>query len=47
MRWAAAAFQEIEKRYRRVMGYEQLWMLKAHLAASNEQEDVASKRKTG
>ena len=47
MRWAGAAFQEIEKRYRRVMGYEQLWMLKAHLDASDEQEDVAPKRKTG
>ena len=44
---SAAAFQEIEKRYRRVMGYEQLWMLKAHLDASEEQEDVAPKRKTG
>jgi len=47
LRWAAAGFQEIEKRYRRVMGCEQLWMLKAHLDESEEQQDVAAKRKTG
>ena len=29
--WAAAAFLEAEKGYRRIMGYNDLWMLKAHL----------------
>lgn len=33
MRWAAAAFLDAEKSYRRIMGYRDLWMLKAHLDA--------------
>ena len=31
VRWAAVTFRETEKRYRRLTGYEHLWMLKAHL----------------
>ena len=31
VRWAAAAFLEAEKSYRRIMGYRDLWILKAHL----------------
>ena len=31
VRWAAAAFLKAEKGYRRIMGYNDLWMLKAHL----------------
>ena len=31
LRWAAASFVETEKSYRRIVGYDQLWMLKAHL----------------
>ena len=31
VRWAAAAFLDAEKGYRRIMGYKDLWMLKAHL----------------
>ncbi len=31
LRWAAASFVESEKAYRRIIGYEQLWILKAHL----------------
>ena len=30
-RWAAAAFLDAEKGYRRIMDYKDLWMLKAHL----------------
>ena len=29
--WAAVAFRAMEKHYRRITGYEHLWMLKAHL----------------
>jgi putative transposase len=55
LRWAAAAFVETEKNYRRIMGYQQLWMLKATLDEpredqSNGQSDgqtIADKRKTG
>lgn len=31
LRWAAASFVETEKTYRRIMGYDLLWILKAHL----------------
>jgi transposase-like protein len=31
LRWAAAAFVETEKSYRKILGYNQLWILKAHL----------------
>ena len=30
-RWAATSFVETEQNYRRIMGYRDLWMLKAHL----------------
>jgi hypothetical protein len=30
-RWAAAAFPETEKRYRKTMGHADLWMLQAKL----------------
>ncbi len=32
LRWAAAAFLETEKHFRRIMGYRDLWMLEAALA---------------
>ncbi len=31
VRWAVAAFLDAEKGYRRIMGYKDLWMLKAYL----------------
>ena len=31
VRWAVAAFLDAEKGYRRIMGYKDLWILKAHL----------------
>lgn len=46
LRWAAAAFIATEKSYRRILGYRKLWILKAHLDASQE-PDVASHRKAG
>ena len=30
VRWAGVTFRETEKHYRRITGYEHLWMLKAH-----------------
>ena len=30
VRWAAVTFRETEKRFRRILGYQHLWMLKAH-----------------
>ena len=35
VRWAAVTFRETEKHYRRITGYEHLWMLKAHLDAED------------
>ena len=44
LRWAAALFVETEKSYRRIIGYDQLWMLRAHL---DDHEPVAEMRKAG
>lgn len=44
LRWAAASFVETEKNYRRIIGYDQLWMLKAQL---DDLEPVAEMRKAG
>jgi len=38
LRWSAAAFLATEKNYRRIIGHEHLWILKAHL---DEKETVA------
>lgn len=47
LRWAAAGFVETEKHYRRIMGYQQLWMLKAALDESLEDESFANQQKCG
>jgi len=55
LRWAACGFLETEKRFRRIMGHQQLWMLKAHLDALDRQVqetetpliEVDENRKTG
>jgi transposase-like protein len=47
LRWAAAGFVETEKNYRRIMGYQQLWMLKASLDESLENQSFASERSCG
>ena len=44
LRWAAASFVETEKSYRRIIGYDQLWMLRAHL---DDHEPVAEMREAG
>ena len=45
LRWSAVAFVETEKHYRRVTGYEHLWMLKAHL--DRDDDNVAEMQKVG
>ena len=45
VRWAAVTFRETEKHYRRITGYEHLWMLKAHL--DEEDGALAETRKAG
>jgi transposase-like protein len=42
LRWSAAAFVETERNYRRISGYDALWMLRAHL---DEGEPVAEMKK--
>jgi transposase-like protein len=45
LRWAAAAFAATEKRFRRIMGYRELWILKAYLdgdARTTSDEDLAA-----
>jgi hypothetical protein len=36
LRWAAAAFLETEKHFRRLMGYQDLWALAAILGRSQK-----------
>jgi len=45
LRWTAAALVSMEKRMRRIMGYQQLWILEAKLQAIDEQQELARERK--
>ncbi len=47
LRWVASALVETEKSFRRVMGWEQLWMLKTYLDNPAESQEVAQERKAG
>ena len=48
VRWAAVTFRETEKHYRRITGYEHLWMLKAHLDDDDQDgRALAETRKVG
>jgi transposase-like protein len=42
LRWAASAFVAAELRFGKIQGWEQLWMLKAHL-----DEEIVEQRRTG
>ena len=44
LRWAATTFRETEKNFRRITGYQHLWMLKAHL---DEEDALAELQKVG
>lgn len=45
--WAAAAFVETEKNYRRIMGYPHPWMLKALLDKPRDDRQLAKERRAG
>ena len=47
LRWAASAYLATEKRFRRIMGHEQLWMLKSYLDENQEAATVAAHKKVG
>ena len=44
LRWAAASFVETEKSCRRIVDFDRLWMLKAHL---DDREPVAEVKMAG
>ena len=44
VRWAATTFRETEKNFRRITGYQHLWMLKAHL---DEEDALAELQQVG
>jgi len=45
LRWTASALLSIEKRMRRIMGYEQLWVLEAKLTDADGEQNLAEKGK--
>jgi transposase-like protein len=45
LRWTASALLSIEKRMRRIMGYQQLWILEAALKERDEKETLAAQEK--
>ena len=47
LRWVASALVETEKSFRRIMGWNQLWMLKSYLDNPAQSQEVAQKRKAG
>jgi putative transposase len=47
LRWTAAAFDAIAKKFRRIMGHEDLWMLKAALDEKARDRMLASQSKAG
>jgi putative transposase len=47
LRWAATAMVATEKHFRRILGHEQLWMLKAYLDENRDAATVAAQRKAG
>jgi putative transposase len=46
IRWTASSLVTLEKRMRRIMGHQQLWMLESKLQEHNQQQDVAKKVKS-
>ena len=43
IRWVAASLLDMEERFKRIMGYQQLWMLEAKLKELNEESDIDRK----
>lgn len=47
LRWASCAFEAASKQFRKIMGHQQLWMLKAHLDAIGKEEQLEQTRRVG
>jgi len=45
LRWTAAALLSMEKRMRRIMGYQQLWILQAKLQEADQKQEIACELK--
>ena len=45
LRWRASALLSMEKRMRRIMGYEQSWVLEANLMDADVEQSLADKGK--
>ena len=43
VRWVAASLLDMEKRFKRIMGYQQLWMLEAKLKELAVEERIDEK----
>jgi transposase-like protein len=43
VRWVAASLLDMEERFKRIMGYQQLWMLDAKLKELNEESEIDRK----
>ena len=41
VRWVAASLLQVEKRFRRIMGYQQLWILQAKLKELQQKSGIA------
>jgi hypothetical protein len=46
LRWTASSLLTLEKRMRRIMGHQQLWILEAKLQEQNQEQSVAKKIKS-
>ncbi len=46
-RWAATSLLATEAKYRRIMGHQQLWMLKAYLDEDRSEQTMANEKKVG
>ena len=45
VRWAATSLLDMEQRFKRIMGYQQLWILEAKLRELAEEEGIDGKSK--
>jgi len=43
VRWVAASLLDMEQRFKRIMSYQQLWMLDAKLKELNEESEIDRK----
>jgi len=47
LRWGAAAFEAASQQFRKVIGYHQLWVLKAYLDQKSDEQVIAEHKRAG